>query len=345
MVIKTFLSLSMLALAMSVQANDVTPRFITAGLPELTLASVSTQHIVQEQVFDGVLEAINQSTVSAQTSGRILSINVDVGDKVNKGDLLVAITDTEQQARVNSAQARYDEALAQFQRVQKMYQGKLVSKANYDQASAAYKAADAGLKEAQQSLAYTKVYAPYSGIVLSRSVKMGETVHPGSPLMTGLSLEALRVQVSIPQSSIEAVRTYREAYIRLPNGKMLTSTTLRIPPSANVQTHSFEVLVNLPTGRFDLYPGTVAKVAFITGERNTISIPQSWVAHRGEVTGVYVATGEQLSFRFVRLGSLTANGQYPVLAGLSVGDQVAVDPVAAGIAYKDSHSIMSSQGE
>lgn len=345
MALKQFLSLGVFAIALTAQANDVTPRFVQPNAPELTLTTVATQQLTQEQTFDGVLEAINQSTVSAQTSGRITTINVDVGDEVNKGDLIVAITDTEQQARVNSAQARYDEALAQYRRIQKMYQGKLVSKANYDQAEATYKSAEANLKEAQQNLAYTKVYAPYSGIVLSRAVKVGETVGPGSPLMTGLSLEALRVQVSIPQSSISAVRAYQKAYIRLDNGQTLTSTALRIPPSANAQTHTFEVLVNLPTGSFDLYPGTVVKVAFITGERSAVSIAKEWVAHRGEVTGVYVVENDQLSFRLVRLGSLTEDHQYPVLAGLQAGDQIAIDPVTAAIAYKASHTVESPQGE
>lgn len=307
-------------------------------IPELASIQLNTQITAQEVRYDGVIEAINQATVSAQTSGRILEIPVDVGDYVAKGDLIIRFTDTEQKARAASAQAQFTEAQAQYTRMQEMLAKKLIAKADFDKSEAAFKSAEAALREAEQNLAYTAIYAPYSGIVVSRAVNVGETVAPGKALMTGLSLEQLRAQVDIPQQHIGPVRKYKQARIYLADGTILESSDLRIPPSADSQTHSFKVLVNLPEGDHQLFPGTFVKIAFVTGEQEQLLIPASSVSKRGEVSGVYVIKENALEFRQLNLGSLTSNKDYPIRAGASAGEKIATDPIAAANAYKSLHA-------
>lgn len=307
-------------------------------IPELASIQLSLQTTAQEVKYDGVIEAINQATVSAQTSGRIVEIPVDVGDYVTKGDLIIRFTDTEQKARATSAKAQFTEAQAQYTRMQEMLAKKLIAKADFDKSEAAFKSAEANLREAEQNLAYTAIYAPYAGIVVSRAVNVGEIVAPGKALMTGLSLEQLRAQVDIPQQHIGPVRKYKKARIYLVDGNILESNDLRVPPSADPQTHSFKVLVNLPDGDHQLFPGTFVKIAFVTGEREQLLIPASSVSKRGEVSGVYVITENALEFRQLNLGSLTSNQTYPILAGASAGEKIAADPIAAANAYKNMHS-------
>lgn len=307
-------------------------------IPELASIQLQAQTTAQEVKYDGVIEAINQATVSAQTSGRIVEIPVDVGDYVAKGDLIIRFTDTEQKARAASAKAQFTEAQAQFTRMQEMLAKKLIAKADFDKSEAAFKSTEASLREAEQNLAYTVIHAPYAGIVVSRTVNVGETVTPGKALMTGLSLEQLRAQVDIPQQHIGPVRKYKKARIYLADGNILESDKLRIPPSADAQTHSFKVLVNLPEGDHDLFPGTFVKIAFVTGEREQLLIPASAISKRGEVSGVYVMKENTLEFRQLNLGSLTSNQQYPILAGANAGEKIATDPIAAANAYKNLHS-------
>ena len=306
-------------------------------IPELERLTLQTQTSPQTVTYDGIIEAINQATVSAQTSGRIVEMPVDVGDFVAKGDLIIRFTDTEQKARAASAQAQFNEAQAQFTRMQEMLSKKLIAQADFDKSQAAFKAAEAALREAEQNLAYTSIYAPYSGIVVSRAVNVGETVAPGKPLMTGLSLEQLRAQVNIPQQHIGPVRKYKQAQIYLRSGEVLHSSELRIPPSADPQTHSFSVLVNLPEGNHDLFPGTFVKIAFVTGEHEQLLIPASSISQRGEVSGVYVIKDNALEFRQLNLGSLNSAKHYPVLAGLTAGETIALDPIVAANAYKKIH--------
>ncbi|MDO8346192.1 MAG: efflux RND transporter periplasmic adaptor subunit [Cellvibrio sp.] len=307
-------------------------------IPELASIQLSLQTTAQEVKYDGMIEAINQATVSAQTSGRIVEIPVDVGDLVAKGDLIIRFTDTEQKARAASAKAQFTEAQAQYTRMQEMLAKKLIAKADFDKSEAAFKSAEANLREAEQNLAYTAIYAPYAGIVVSRAVNVGETVSPGKALMTGLSLEQLRAQVDIPQQHIGPVRKYKKALIYLADGNTLESSDLRIPPSADPQTHSFKVLVNLPEGDHQLFPGTFVKIAFVTGEREQLLIPASAISKRGEVSGVYVIKEDALEFRQLNLGSPTRNKDYPILAGASAGEKIAADSIAAAIAYKNLHS-------
>lgn len=337
---------SLLLLAGALVACSEKPATATStpNLPKLETLTLAPTKVAQEVKFDGVIEAINQATVSAQTAGRVVELPVDVGDFVKKGDLIVRFTDVEQKARAASAQAKFAESKAQFARMQDMWAKKLIAKADYDKAESAYKSAEAGLRESEQNLNYTAIYAPYAGIVVSRMIKVGETVAPGTPLMTGLSLEQLRAQVEIPQQHIGPVRKFKQARILLADGKLLETSDMRIPPSADMETHSFKVLVNLPSGELitqaegRLFPGTLTKIAFVTGESESLLVPARAVAQRGEVSAVYVVSDAGIELRQLRLGSLTSDNRYPVLAGLHSGDKIALDPIAAAYAYKQAHS-------
>ena len=345
----SFLLLSLIA------CSDKTPPDAQVSNPAvegLASETVALSTVERELRFDGVIEALNQATVTAQTAGRIVELPVDVGDYVEKGQLILQMTDTEQKARVASAQAALDaahaqltDASAQFKRMQDLFAKQLIAKAAFDQTEAAFKsararteAAEAAVQEAQQQLDYTRLHAPYSGIVLSRAVKVGESVAPGTPLMTGLSLEQLRVRVDIPQQHIGPVRKFKHARIPLASGVVLDTIDMRIPPGADAQSHSFPVLVNLPEGDHQLFPGTLIKVGFVVGAEERLLIPAGAVAQRGEINGVYIKHDQRLEFRHVDLGSRTSDNRYPVLAGLNVGEVLVLDPVAAAGVYKQSPS-------
>jgi RND family efflux transporter MFP subunit len=183
-------------------------------------AAAEYRTIPREYRLDGVVEAVNQTTVSAQTQGQVEEILYDVNDFVEKGAVLVRLNDTEHRARVTQAAAELKSATAQlqqtkdeFERVKDLFARKLSSASAMDDATAKLKsaqarfeAATAGLEQAQEQLRYTEIRAPYSGIVTQRHVEVGETASPGQPVMTGISLEQLRVSVDVPQSVIPAVR-------------------------------------------------------------------------------------------------------------------------------------------
>lgn len=303
----------------------------------LQRAAVSQQSIPGEVVVDALIEAVFQSTVSAQTSGRITEVLVDVDDYVTKGDVLVRFRDKEQRAAMDAAEARAEEAKAAFTRMQDLLAKQLVPQAEFDKAQAALKAANAARAQAQEQLEHTVVRAPYSGIVVKREVEPGESATPGKPLMTGLSLESLRAVANLPQVHIDTVRRMQRARVLLPGegNPSVEGTKLTISPFADSASHTFKVRVDLPTGRHGVYPGMFVKVAFTIGETQQLLLPLAAVVHRSEVTGVYVLKGEAISFRQVRLGRQLGDGQVQVLAGLDAGEEVALEPIRAGVMLKE----------
>ncbi len=322
-----------------------------AAEPPVEVAKAEDQQVNRGQIFDGVVEAVNKSTVSAQTSGRVVELNYDVGDVVPKGSVLVRLRDQEQRARFERAKAGLTEARAQlanardeYERIKGVYERDMASQSEMDQAKAQLdtgkaqvEQAEAALHEAEEQLDYTRIRAPYAGVVSERHVEIGETVNPGHKLMTGISLDELRVNVYVPQRHFNSVRKHRQVEVYTDDGRALDVTDLTFYPYAESASHSFKVRVYLPKGTEDLYPGMFVKVGMRTGQYSHLVIPAEAVAYRSEVTGVYVVDDQQrLRFRQIRVGEQTDTGMIEVLAGLEAGERVATDPVQAALVYKQT---------
>lgn len=313
------------------------------AVPELATLSIQPEAAVRERVWDGVVEAVNQATLSAQTSGRVIELPFDVDDYVPAGAVVVRFTDVEQQAArrqaeaaLRAAEAAAREAEAEYTRIAEIYARRLVAKAQLDQATARRDAARAALEAAQANLRsaieqadYTVIRSPYSGIVTARHVQVGETVRPGQPLISGLSLGALRVQVEVPQSDVAVIRERRRAAVLLAGeGRRVEAREVVVFPYADPATHTFKVRVELPEVETGLHPGMIVKVAFDIGEAERLLLPVSALVRRSEVAGAYVHTGETLVLRQLRLGHRFGD-RVEVLAGLRPGERVASDPVTA----------------
>ena len=324
----------------------------TQDLPFPT-ATAETSTVPRERVVDALIEAVNQSTVSAQTSGRIVEINFDVDDLVPKGSVLVRFRDTEQRAQLQQAQAslkeaeaRLGEAQDEYTRIKGVYEKKLVAKAEMDKADANLKAArarleaaQASVRQAQEQLDHTVVRAPYAGVVLKRNVELGEMASPGQALMTGFSFEKMRAVANVPQDLVADVRKFNQARLLREGSAPVTAERLSVLPYADTTSHTFKVRVELPAGVEGLYPGMFVKVGFQVGERTSLLVPAEAVVYRSEVRGVYVVSEDgQVSLRQVRIGRVLENGKVEILAGLDAGERVALDPVQAVLFLKEQQA-------
>lgn len=341
------LTLLALALIGLVGCGKSEPPAATKPLPELSTLTIAPETAARERVWDGVVEAVNQATLSAQTGGRVLELPFDVDDYVKAGDVVVRFTDVEQrsasrqaQAQLSAAQAAAREAEAEYTRIADIYQRKLVAKAQLDQATAkrdsaraALEAARAGVSGAGEQVDYTVIKAPFTGIVTARHVQVGETVRPGQPLISGLSLGQLRLSVEIPQSDIATIREHKQATVLLGSDgeRRVQAREVVVFPYADPQSHSFKVRVELPEEETGLHPGMTAKIAFLVGEAQSVLVPVSALVRRSEVSAIYVVDGERLSLRQVRLGHRYAD-RVEVLSGLKAGENIATDPLAAAAA-------------
>ena len=345
----------------------------------LETALVSAQTLSREFRLDGEVEAVHKATISAQTAGTIQEIFVDVNDYVEQSAIIMRLKDTSQQAKMKKAQAGEKEAISylskaedEYKRIKDIYAKKVVPKSTMDDATHALSAAKArldsaraSLEDAREELSHTLIKAPYSGIVTKRHVEPGETVQPGMELMTGVSLNKLRVNVNVPQSLISKIRRYGKAYVFIEvytdvdadadtvvpsdtvsdtamsnRQKQVAVEKITVFPIADQASNTFKVRLDLPEGITGLFPGMYIKTSLVTGEKEVLMVPAKSIVHRSEVTAVYVLHDDGvINFRHVRLGSVQRNSEQGgsadasqvILSGLSAGEKVAIDPIQAGI--------------
>lgn len=317
---------------------------LVVALPALAAETVTLQPVKIPQYYDleATLEAVNESTISAQTSGTIKAVHYDINDEVKAGALLIEIDNTQQQAALSQAEASLAQAQAQNEDAQilltrntRLLKQGTLSQGEFDStqaraksAAAAVKAGEAAVRQAREQLAYTRVTAPYSGIVKARMVQVGESVAPGTPLMTGLALQPLRAVADLPQRLAREYHSADQVRVAL-SDQQVTPAKVTLFPFADAMHHSVRLRAELPANAASgYYPGMWARVRLQTGEREAISVPASAVLERSEITAVYVQDGGKLKLRQIRTGNRTGD-QIEVLAGLSAGEQVAIDGYAA----------------
>ncbi|MBE0621264.1 MAG: efflux RND transporter periplasmic adaptor subunit [Burkholderiales bacterium] len=331
-------------------AIALAPAAVAADAQALQTATVQYREVPHNYAAEGVVEAVKQSTVAAQISGRVLAVNFDVGDRVKKGQVIVRIDPTEvnqaysaSQAQVAQAEATLRNAKAQYERTERLVEQKFMSAAAMDKVRADFQAAkaqlavaEAGAGQAAATRSYATVIAPYSGVVSERHVELGEMAVPGKPLMTGFDPGELRVTASLPQDRLAAVRKLASASVAFPAlNKRVQATRISILPAADVQTHTTQVRLDLPAGIEGLYPGMFARAYFAVGRVKKLLMPIAAVAKRSEVTGAYVVEPNgEIQFRQLRLGEVEEGDAVEVLAGVAPGEKVALDPVAALEALK-----------
>lgn len=301
--------------------------------------------------LDGVIQPVKQSTVSAQASGRIVTLAVKAGDRVRAGQLLATIDDREalvgvqaSRAQVAQSDAELRNAQVNLERTRDLQAQGFVSKAALDQAETQFKGAQAGRDQAgagarQSALSqgFTRVTAPYDGWVLETLVNAGDLAVPGKPILTVYAPMPLRAVVQLPASRAEVARGANEVEVQVPGeqGQMqwVKPVSRSAMPSADPVSQTIEWRLDLsPKSVRYLLPGQQVRVRFVGGQASRMVVPQAAVLRRGELTAVYVASDRGFSLRAVRIGSDHGDEGVEVVAGLVAGERVALDPVKAGLA-------------
>lgn len=324
------------------------PKAPSAPATALKTAAVELRDIELTASAEAVVEAVRQSTVSAQIAGRIVDLRFDVGDYVKQGEVIARIDERAvaqaaqaSEAQVREAQAALANARANYERSRQLLAQKFISQAALDQAEAAYKAAQArvsaliaGAGAAATERSFATLVAPYSGVVSARHVELGEMAAPGRPIMTGFDPSTLRVVANVPQAQVAAIRALGKARIEVPSlGRWVDVKSMTLVPAADPRTHTTRIRLDLPADVRGVVPGIYARAHFVVGTAPKLLVPRAAVVRRSEVTAVYVVDEQgRARLRQVRLGSAGDETSVEVLAGLQPGERVALEPVKAGMA-------------
>lgn len=312
---------------------------------QVPVVQVQGKSVASAYEMDGVIQPVRQSTVAAEASGRVLNLAVKVGDRVRAGQLLLTIDDREvaaglqrSRAQVNQSEAELRNAQQHLERTRELQARGFVSKAALDMAENQHKGAQAGREQAsaaaqQASLAqgFTRVSAPYEGWVLQTHVNMGDLAMPGTPLVTVYAPQPLRAVVQVPASRAQSIPQSAQLEVMV-GGEWVTPSSRSIVPSADPVSQTVEWRLDLaPKVSQFLLPGAQVRVRMSAGQTQRMVVPAAAVLRRGELTAVYVATAKGFTLRAVRLGADHGGQGIEVVAGVSAGERVALDPVKAGL--------------
>lgn len=298
-----------------------------------------TEKVTSNKVLlNGYIEAITEATVSAQVSAEVKQIYVDVEDRVSAGALLLELDDKElksQLAKANAAllaaKAQRQSQQSEFERLQRLSANRFVSDNDMTKAKSAVEvslanieAAEAEIAHVRQMLTYTKIIAPYSGVVTSRHVEPGEMVQPGSPLLSGFALQQSRLTLDVPSSLISHVEKSGKIEAQMSDGDWLSLANLTIAPQVDKDTDTVMVRANVDKKHFPQRPGSFIKVAVNWGIKKRLYVPWSSVFYQGDLAAVYVQVGSSVALRQIIVGEVDG-GLQEVISGLQKDEQVIVD--------------------
>lgn len=331
--------------------------FLLAGMshaapgPALATVAARTSGTAAAVSADGVVEAVRQTVLAAQVAGAIVELRVKVGDSVKTGQVLARIdaraadqSAAASQAQVQAAKASLDVAAKDFNRQKLLLQKGFISQAALDQAEAVYKASAAQVNAqiAQAGAARTQsdffiLRAPFNGIVADVPVVQGDMAMPGRAIVIVYDPAELRVTATIPQTANSPALTANPPLaikVELPGAAQpwIVPTRVTLLPTADPNTHTLQLRLDLPPGTSGATPGMFAR-AWLPGQggadSSRVFVPAKAIVRRAEMSGVYVvdANGKP-ALRQVRLGR-AAEDSIEVLSGVSAGELVALDPQAA----------------
>ena len=326
----------------------------TAAVPPL--ATVEVQALgagaVERVGLDAVVEAVRQTTLSAQVAGAVGPLRVKAGDSVKAGQVLLR-TDAHSasqsaaasDAQVQAALASLNVASRDYERQKQLFQKQYISQSALDKAQAQWQASQAQVKalQAQAGVARTQsgffvLNAPYAGVISQVPITLGDMAMPGRALLTMYDPSELRVTAAVAQSVAAALNDTSAVRLELPSlaTGLLPPTRVQVLPVVDAATHTAELRLGLPGELKGVSPGLFARVWLPVGpiQGATFSsqrfyVPAGAVVRRSEVTGLYVldAQGQPL-LRQVRLGRAQGD-KVEVLSGVSQGDKVVIDPQQA----------------
>jgi RND family efflux transporter MFP subunit len=351
---RILIGVGLLAASTALMAGCHGGESVTSGAVETVQARVveSQRREVPVNVrATGAVHARETAQISAQVPGRIQQILVREGDTVRAGQTVAVLDDAAQRAAVNQVQAgvraaQSQQAAAQtdaslaastLERYRQLEAEKSVSPQEMDEISRKAEAATAGLdaaraqteaaeaqeRSARTMLGYTRLVAPFAGIVTARMADPGTLASPGVPLLQIDQAGALQLQATVDESEIAAIHKGMKTQVAIDGASSaeITGTIAEIDPAADTSTHSFLIKIDLPSSS-QLRAGMYGTAEFANGVRNAILISRSAVVTRGSLDCVYVLDSQGIAqLRYVTLGALQGD-LVEVLSGISAGERL-----------------------
>jgi multidrug efflux system membrane fusion protein len=272
--------------------------------------------------LSGITEADKRTELAARADGVIAALALTKGGMVEAGAVVMVLEGPEAVAQEKIAEI----ALAQKERdlevAQKLYEGGSTSESNLTNARSARDAAAAELNRAKATADRLRLKAPFTGIVDSLSVELGEWVQTGTPVATILSLDPILVKAEVSEVDLESVAVGSTAKVRLVNGTEMEGTVRLVAREASSQTRTFPVEIALPNPDLTLPSGMTAEVSLFAKPTRAVVVPRSIItlADDGRLGLRVVGSDSLAQFAPVQIIDDTADGL--VVTGVPEGVRI-----------------------
>jgi RND family efflux transporter MFP subunit len=268
-----------------------------------------------------------RAVIEAKVSGRIEQVAVAPGQQVQAGELLAQLDAREIQAKLDQAVAARDQAVRELERARTLLEQKITARAEFDTVEARERIAAGAVAETQTALGYTRIVAPFDGVIARKLADVGDLAAPGKPIIEMEDSTALRFEADVPEALMSQITIGEKLPVRTSSvATDITGTVVELAPVADPASRTFLVKLDLPPTE-GLRSGQFGRVLVPTGKADALWVPASALLVRGQMETVFVAVNQQAQLRLVRTGK-HANNEVEILAGLTPGENVIVEGAA-----------------
>lgn len=310
------------------------------GLPapvpvDVQVVPPTRRDIVYAITLPANIAPLYQTTLYAKVSGFLKWIGPDKGDWVTKGQVLAIIDAPEVNEQYHQAVAEYKIKKLTYERLAQVWEEtpEVIAKQDVDVAQAAYEGATHYMEQRTALLAYTKVRAPYNGVITARFTDPGELIQIATtsattaiPLFTIMNIETVRVYTNVPQDDAPLVKPDTPTIVTVKEleGRQFKGTVTRSTLALDPSTRTMLVEIDIPNPDRILQPGTFAEVTLVLRNRpNALVIPPSALVTNGGIQSVFIA--DQGQARLVPIRTGISDGRWiEIVEGLSGGEAVVV---------------------
>ena len=289
--------------------------------PTVTTAVVNIQDVDMQSVFMGNVEGYAVNNITPQQPRRITRVLVDVGDRVSAGQKVAELDNSS----LAQAKAQYENAKASFERSDELYKFGGESKAAWESIKTQYEVAKLTYENLLEN---PTLVSPISGVITARNYDNGDMVG-SQPIFVVQQISPAKVMINVSEMLFSKVRRGMPVTITLDayENDVFNGKIVRIYPTINPATHTFQVEVSVPNANEKVRPGMFARVTLPYGTKNNVVIPdravQKLMGSGDRYVFVYNRADGKVRYSKVELGR-RLDAEYEVYSGVESGEMVVV---------------------
>ncbi len=296
----------------------------------VTTATVALHDHGSVEVLPGTVKAATAATLMARVAGVVRTIAATPGTVVAAGAVLVELDAQELAARRDQAKAQAAQGAADFERARQLFDKQAMTKGEFDAVQARANGSAAAAAEAEILVGYTRLAAPFAGVVVRKHAEVGDLLSPGRPVIELEDPGSLRLEVELPESLASPVIVGTKLRAQVGAASFDTDAIVaEVTPAADPVSRTVLVKLALPAAQPGLRSGQFGRVTIPVAGGQLLSVPSSAIVQRGQLDAVFVVAEGRAHLRLVRLGGQDG-GYTAIRAGLDAGE-IVVSSGAAGL--------------